>query len=155
MTTAFVLDRNGAAEVLKFIAAEEVSALAAQVAAAAGPEASIETRPSKTRFVATVKVPDALQATEGVLSRAATGLGLTINQYAKPDAPAAKKLGFRSKVQWRWAFWSTQPWALGKARETPGGKLIRYRQLPDRAGNTATPTGTPRKRGRPRKNPTT
>lgn len=152
----FVLDRAGAAEVLKFIAAEEVSAIAAQVAAAAGPEASTETKPSKSRFVARVKVPDVLQATDGVLSKAASGLGLKINQYAKPEKTTTRKPGFASRVQWRWAFWSAQPWARPKARETPGEKLIRYRQLPERAGSTkTTPTGTPRKRGWPRKNPTT
>lgn len=149
----FTLDRAGAADVLKMIASEEVAALAAEVAAAAGPQASVETKASKTRFVAIVKVPADLQATDGVLSKAVAKVGLRLNQYSKSDKKSAKRLGFFSQVQWRWAFWSKQPWALGKARETPGEKVIRYRQLPERSGTTAGKAGTPapRKRGRPRK----
>lgn len=146
MAYAFTLDRDGGAEILKVIAAEEVGALAAAVSAAAGPESSIETKTTKTRFVAVVKVPATLQATDGVLSKAAAGLGLKINPYPKPDRKAAKKPGFASRVQWRWAFWSKQPWARPKAQETPGEKIIRYQNLPERSG------GTPAagKRGRPR-----
>lgn len=45
----------------------------------------------------------------------------------------AKRKGFASKKQWRWAFATRQPWARRKARETPGGKVIRYRRLPSRS----------------------
>ena len=89
----FVLNRVGGGEVLKMIAAEEVSALAAQVAAAAGADAVIETKTSKTRFVASVKVPPDAQAKDGVLSRAAASVGLEINAYPKrppKKAPAAE-----------------------------------------------------------------
>lgn len=39
--------------------------------------------------------------------------------------------GFKSKKQWRWAFATKQPWAREKARKTKGGKIIRYRKLPE------------------------
>lgn len=38
--------------------------------------------------------------------------------------------GFKSKIQWRWAFASKQPWAHEKAHKTAGGPKIRYRRLP-------------------------
>ena len=139
MAYSFTLDRAGAAEVLKVIAAEEVSAIAAAVAAAAGEEAIVETKTTKTRFVATVKIPAQLQAAEGVLSRAATGVGLKINKYPRGERKSAKKPGFASRVQWRWAFWSKQPWARPKAQETPGEKIIRYQNLPERSGGARTP----------------
>ena len=129
----FTLNRAGGNEILKAVCAEEVSALAAQVVAAAGPEAFLSTKVTATRFVATIKVPAEAQATDGVLSRAATAVGLTINAYKKSgnDTERKKVIGFVSKSQWRWSFWSKKPWALSKARETPGEKLIRYRQLPE------------------------
>ena len=145
MAYAFTLDRDGAAEVLKVIAAEEVSSLASAVSAAAGPESSIETKTTKTRFVAIVKVLATLQAADGLLSKAAGSLGLKINQYPKGDRKSAKKPGFASRVQWRWAFWSKQPWARPKARETPGEKIIRYQNLPERSGNGTPNPSTPRK----------
>lgn len=96
---AFVLNVVGGSEVLKMIAAEEVSALAGQVAAAAGQGAVIETKTSKTRFVAAVKVPADMQAKDGTLSRAASEVGLEINAYPKravraeePKAPRAPKV---------------------------------------------------------------
>lgn len=39
--------------------------------------------------------------------------------------------GFKSKKQWRWAFASKQPWAREKAHKTKGGKVVRYRRLPE------------------------
>lgn len=136
----FTLDRAGGAEILKAVAAEEVSALAAQVAAAAGPDASLSTKVTSTRFVATVQVPAEAQAIDGVLSRAASTVGLTVRAYKKAGSGERKKvLGFVSRRQWRWAFWSKKPWAADKARETPGEKLIRYRQLPEATGKK---TGT-------------
>lgn len=132
----FTLNRAGGAEVLKEMAANAVIDLALEVAASAGPEAVVETRISKSRFVASIKVPDLVQAKDGALSRAASDAGLTIKAYKNAAKGTARKrvIGFVSKRQWRWAFWSEQPWALGKARDTPGGKLIRYRQLPDSTG---------------------
>lgn len=106
---SFVLDREGGAEVLKTISAQRISELASSVSAAAGSESSITTKVSKTRFVATVRVPAASQAKDGVLSRAAAQVGLVLNQYPKKDSTKTKE-----------------------TREKTG-----------------------RKRGRPRKNPTT
>lgn len=90
---AFQLDRAGGAEVLKIIVSEEVGALASQVSAAAGPDSVIETKTSGTRFVATVKVPAAAQAKDGVLSRAAAKVGLDIKPYPNRPAPKANKPG--------------------------------------------------------------
>lgn len=42
--------------------------------------------------------------------------------------------GFKSKKQWRWAFATKQPWARGKAHKTAGGKVSRYRRLPESKG---------------------
>lgn len=39
--------------------------------------------------------------------------------------------GFKSKKQWRWAFATKQSWARGKAHKTKGGKITRYRRLPE------------------------
>lgn len=40
---------------------------------------------------------------------------------------------FKSKKQWRWAFARGKSWARRWARETPGGKGVRYRRLPRKA----------------------
>jgi len=102
---AFVLNRVGGGEVLKMIAAEEVSALAAQVAGSAGDGAVIETKTSATRFVASVKVPADAQAKDGVLSRAASQVGLVINTYParsprkEPANPGRKRGRPRKKPQ--------------------------------------------------------
>ena len=81
----FVLDREGGAEVLKEIAADAITELANQVAASAGAEAVVTSKVSKTRFVATVKVPAAAQAKDGVLSRAAAQAGLLGDQEDAAD----------------------------------------------------------------------
>lgn len=39
--------------------------------------------------------------------------------------------GFKSKKQWRWAWATKQPWARKKSHETKGGKIVRYRRLPE------------------------
>lgn len=39
--------------------------------------------------------------------------------------------GYKSKKQWRWAFWAKKPWAREKAHKTKGGKKTRYRRLPE------------------------
>lgn len=79
----FVLNRVGGGEVLKELAAEAVTQLALEVSADAGPSAVVETRVSKTRFVATIKVAADEQATDGVLSRAVSQAGLTLNAYKR------------------------------------------------------------------------
>lgn len=43
--------------------------------------------------------------------------------------------GFKSKKQWRFAFATKQPWAHGKAHKTAGGKIVRYRRLPESKGS--------------------
>lgn len=134
----FVLDRSIADELLKVLAAEPVTQLALEVAAGAGPGAVVETKVSKTRFVATIKVPAEDQAKDGVLSRAATDAGLTIYPYKKAGPGRKRVIGFVSKRQWRWAFWSRQVWARDKARETPGGKVVRYQRLPESTGKNST-----------------
>ena len=137
----FVLDRAGGAEVLKINAAQAITELANQVAGSAGAGAVVTTKVSKTRFVATVQVPADAQAMDGVLSRAASDVGLAVRAYKNATQGTGRKrvIGFVSKLQWRWAFWSEQPWALGKARETPGEKLIRYRRLPESTGKKSNP----------------
>jgi hypothetical protein len=136
----FVLDRAIGAEILKVLAAEPVTQLAIEVAAGAGQSAVVETRVSKTRFVATVKVSADEQATNGVLSRAASDAGLTVFPYKQAAKGTARKrvIGFTSRRQWRWAFWEKKPWARDKARETPGDKIIRYRNLPETSGQDST-----------------
>lgn len=39
--------------------------------------------------------------------------------------------GFKSKKQWRWAFATKKSWAREKAHKTAGGKVVRYRRLPE------------------------
>lgn len=138
--TTFLLNRTAADEILKVLAAEPITQLAVEVAADAGPSAVVETRVSKTRFVATIKVPADEQARDGVLSRAASDAGLTIFPYKAGKATEGKRvLGFVSRRQWRWAFWTKKPWALDKARETPGEKITRYRNLPEITSKNTTP----------------
>ena len=85
----FVLDRAGGGEVLKELCAEAVTQLGVEVSADAGQTAVLETGVSKTRFVATIKVSAEAQAKDGVLTRAASQAGLTINAYPK-RAPRQK-----------------------------------------------------------------
>jgi len=85
----FVLDKAGGGEVLKQICAEAITQLGVEVSADAGQTAVVETKVSRTRFVATVKVSAEAQAKDGVLSRAASQAGLTINAYPK-RAPRQK-----------------------------------------------------------------
>ena len=77
----FVLNRAGGGEVLKELCAEAITQLGVEVSADAGKTAVVETGVSRTRFVATVKVSAEDQAKDGVLSRAASQAGLTINAY--------------------------------------------------------------------------
>ena len=85
----FVLNRAGGGEVLKELCAEAITQLGVEVSADAGKSAVVETGVSRTRFVATVKVSAEAQAKDGVLSRAASQAGLTINAYPK-RAPRPK-----------------------------------------------------------------
>ncbi len=73
----FKLDRGGGSEVLKLLAAEQVNALAAQVAKEAGVHAQLEEY-TTDRAAASVSVPAELQARDGVLTRAAAQAGLEV-----------------------------------------------------------------------------
>ncbi|MDD7812623.1 hypothetical protein PP713_08650 [Mycobacterium sp. CSUR Q5927] len=73
----FELDLAGGAEVLKEMAADMIADLAAQVAAAAGPSAEVKMRVTD-RARASVTVPAEAQAVDGVLTRAATTVGLEV-----------------------------------------------------------------------------
>ncbi|NMD55187.1 hypothetical protein FK530_06790 [Tsukamurella conjunctivitidis] len=73
----FKLDKRGGAEVLKQLAAEQINALARQIAAQAGPDAEVE--PYTTdRAAASVSVPADQQAADGVLTRAASAAGVEV-----------------------------------------------------------------------------
>lgn len=80
---AFILDRDGGAEVLKELVAERISELALQIGEAADEGAkvaefsTIDERVTD-RFVATVTVPAERQARDGVLTRAAAAAGLEV-----------------------------------------------------------------------------
>lgn len=80
---AFILDRDGGAEVLKELVAGRISELALQVGEAADEGAkvaefsTIDERVTD-RFVATVTVPADRQARDGVLTRAAAAAGLEV-----------------------------------------------------------------------------
>lgn len=80
---AFILDRDGGAEVLKELVAERISELALQIGEAADEGAkvaefsTIDERVTD-RFVATVTVPADRQARDGVLTRAAAAAGLEV-----------------------------------------------------------------------------
>lgn len=73
----FRLNRAGGAEVLKQLAAEQINALARQIAAQAGEDAEVEEYTSD-RAAAIVSVPAAQQAKDGVLTRAASAAGLEV-----------------------------------------------------------------------------
>lgn len=47
---------------------------------------------------------------------------------------------FESRAQWAWAFATGQPWARRWAHETPGGKVKRYRKLPNKVSKKAVTT---------------
>ena len=94
---AFTLNRDGGAEVLKDLAADWVANVAQQVAAKSGDSVVVELR-TTDRAKAFVRVPRESQAKDGVLTRAAAEVGLTIypSKYpkkAKKDAKAARKRG--------------------------------------------------------------
>lgn len=96
---AFVLDREGGAEVLKVVAAQAIADLAQQVAGAAGDGAIVELSTSD-RARAKVKVPADAQAKDGVLSKAAAQVGLTLFPFKerpprprKPRAKSGRKRG--------------------------------------------------------------
>ncbi|AHZ95335.1 hypothetical protein SEA_AELIN_75 [Mycobacterium phage Aelin] len=60
-----------------------------------------------------------------------TGTG-GVGQFAKRGGRRGGGYrGFKSKRQWRWAHATKQPWARKKAHETKGGKVVRYRRLPE------------------------
>lgn len=86
MTSSFELDTDGGAEVLKELVADEIAALAAQIAAEAGDDATVETSVTD-RARGTVTVPAELQAKDGVLTRAASAAGLEVTAYT----PRARK----------------------------------------------------------------
>ena len=73
----FKLNRAGGAEVLKQLAAGAVNAVAAQVAAQAGPDAELSEY-TTDRAVASVSVPAEQQAVDGVLTKAAGAAGLEV-----------------------------------------------------------------------------
>lgn len=77
MAVKFRLNRKGGAEVLKQLAADDVNALAKRVAAQAGDDAVVEEY-TTDRAAATVSVPAAQQASDGVLTRAAAAAGLEV-----------------------------------------------------------------------------
>lgn len=74
---SFELNFEGGAEVLKVLAADAIATLAQQVAAAAGDGAVVELS-TLDRARAVVKVPADMQARDGVLTRAATQVGLDV-----------------------------------------------------------------------------
>lgn len=85
----FTLDRDGGAEVLKILAAQAVAEIASRVSAAAG-ETSVITMETTDRARAKVSVPADAQAKDGLLSRAASEVGLTVvplKQRQRPPRP--------------------------------------------------------------------
>ncbi|QFG10031.1 hypothetical protein SEA_IDENTITYCRISIS_11 [Mycobacterium phage IdentityCrisis] len=77
MTMTFKLDRKGAQEVLKNLAADGIDAVAQQVADLAGAGAVFHTY-TTDRAAASVGVPAARQAKSGALTRAAAEAGLEV-----------------------------------------------------------------------------
>lgn len=73
----FRLNRKGGAEVLKELAAQQINALASQVAALAGSDAEVDEY-TTDRAAAAVRVPADQQAKDGVLTRAAAAAGLEV-----------------------------------------------------------------------------
>lgn len=80
----FTLDTEGGAEVLKELVADEIAALAAQIASEAG--GTVETLITD-RAKARVTVSAELQAKDGVLTRAASAAGLEVTARAPRKAP--------------------------------------------------------------------
>jgi hypothetical protein len=73
----FKLDHEGAAEVLKKLAADEIRAIAKQVASQAG-DAVWVNHYTTDRAAAAVTIPAARQAKHGTLTRAASAAGLEV-----------------------------------------------------------------------------
>ncbi len=73
----FKLNRKGGAEVLNELAASAVNDLARQIAASAGDDAELSEY-TTDRAAAAVSVPADQQATDGVLTRAASAAGLEV-----------------------------------------------------------------------------
>ena len=73
----FKLNRAGGAEVLKHLAADQIHALAHQVATQAG-DAAVVDEYTTDRAAASVSVPAHLQAKDGVLTKAASAAGLEV-----------------------------------------------------------------------------
>lgn len=78
---AFELDLAGGAEVLNEMAAPHVEALAGVVAAMAGEGATVKAYQTD-RAAAKVMVPADAQAVDGVLTKAASALGLAVTPVA-------------------------------------------------------------------------
>lgn len=79
----FKLNRRGAEDVLKKLARDEINALARRIANKAGDAAESDDAATvdeytTDRAAASVSVPAALQAKDGVLTRAAAELGLDV-----------------------------------------------------------------------------
>lgn len=86
---AFELDLAGGAEVLKEMVADEIAALAAQIASDSGGKVKTYTT---DRAAATVTVPAELQAKDGVLTKAAAAAGLEVKlRAAKPRKMTSSK----------------------------------------------------------------
>ncbi|OMB92485.1 hypothetical protein A5733_17715 [Mycobacterium sp. NS-7484] len=81
---AFELNLEGGAEVLKELVADEIAALAQQIAGDAGDGAKVKTY-TTDRAAATVSVPAEAQAKDGVLTRAASAAGLEVK--LRPEKP--------------------------------------------------------------------
>lgn len=81
----FKLDRQGGADVLKKLVADEIRALGNEIAETAGGEddAAWVHHSTTDRATASVTVPAAMQAKHGVLTRAASAAGLEVK--AKSD----------------------------------------------------------------------
>lgn len=80
---AFELNHQGAEEVLKKLARDEINALARKIADKAGDaaesdDAVVVDEYTTDRAAASVSVPAHLQAKDGVLSRAAAAAGLEV-----------------------------------------------------------------------------
>jgi len=86
----FVLDVAGGAEVLKINAAQAITELAQLVFSKAGEGAVIELE-TTDRAKAFVRVPAAAQAKDGVLSRAASEVGLEVRATKKQFPPNKKQ----------------------------------------------------------------
>lgn len=77
MSVKFRLNYKGGGQVLKELAAQQINAVARQVAAGAGPDAELETY-TTDRAAASVSVPAEQQAKDGALTRAASAAGLEV-----------------------------------------------------------------------------